>query len=157
MGADTQHIRSDGEWYVADLVMEITVLGATRNAVHRNLTLIRANSPTDAYEKALQFGRKAETSYDNPQGRLVTIEFRGVAQLDTLLEDLYDGGELTFEERVGVPPEEIRRMIPPRDQLRAFVPPKPGREHDPDYRSAAVVRMASEGLTQPKESERDNK
>ena len=129
-----EHIPTDAEWYVADLVMEITVSGTTRNAVHRNLTLIRADSPREAYEKALHFGRKAETSYDNPQGELVTIEFRGVAQLHALLEDFYDGGELTFEERIGVSPEEIGRMIPPKEQLRAFVSPKPGRKHDPDYR-----------------------
>lgn len=150
------HIPTDAEWYLAELVMEITVSGAERNVVHRNLTLVRANSPDEAYEKAVQYGHKAETSYDNLSGQLVQIIFRGVAKLDVLLEDLYDGGELRFEEHIGVAREEIDSWIPPKGRLSVFVPPKPGEEHDPDYRSGAVARMAVERLSRLPEDKKDD-
>ena len=81
-------VREVGEWYVAELIMEITVRGATRNAIHLNLVLVKALSPEEAYEKAVRFGQEAETSYDNPLGQPVEIRFRGVARLD----EAVDGG-----------------------------------------------------------------
>jgi hypothetical protein len=132
---------SGAEWYLAELVMEITVSGATRNVVHRNLVLVRAGSPDAAFDKAIHFGRAAETSYENPAGQFVQIKFCGLSKLELTYEDLEDGAELTFEEHIGVQEAEIEALIPPRNELSAFVVPKPGREHDPDYRSKAFIEM----------------
>jgi len=126
--------------------MEITVSGAAQNVVHRNLMLVQADSPDKAYEKAIGFGQKAETSYNNPKGQQVLITFRGVRRLEEMYEALEDGAELTFEEFVGIPREQIESWIPPKGELSAFVPPKPGREHEPDYRSVDVMQLAVERL-----------
>jgi hypothetical protein len=133
-------------WYIAELVMEIIVSGAARNVVHCNLVLVRAISGEEAYEKAVLFGHKAETAYENPRGQQVRISFRGIKRLEETYEDLEDGAELTFEEFVGVPREEIDSWTLPKEKLSVFVPPNPGLEHDPDYRSAAVMQMAVEHL-----------
>ena len=138
------HIPSDAEWYIGELIMEITVAGAISNVVHKNLTLIRANSPDEAYDKAIRFGHGSETSYENPHGQIVKITFRGVAKLDVSLEDLYDGAELKFEEKIDVSDEEIMRWIPAKESLEVFVPPNPGRVRDPDYRSRVVIEMAAD-------------
>lgn len=134
------------QWYTSDLVMEISVSGSMRNVVHRNLVLIRAGSADEAYGKALRLGQEAETSYENPAGQLVQIRFRGVSKLDSMYEELGDGAELTFTEYVGVSPEEIEAWIPPREQLGVFIPPAPGRKHDPDYRSRTVIEMVLDRL-----------
>jgi hypothetical protein len=146
------HIPQDAEWYIADLVMEITVHGASANVVHRNLTLIHAKSPEEAYEKAQKVGNTSETSYDNPKGQLVEISFRGIAKLDVICEQLEDGAELAFEELIGISPQEIQRMIPPKDRLDVFVEPTPGKVRDPDYRSRAIVDRAS--TMNPRERDR---
>jgi hypothetical protein len=125
------------EWYVAELVMEITVFGDTRNVVHRNLVLVRADSAAAAYEKATQFGRKAETSYKNPEGQLVQIRFRGVARLEDLYEPLEDGAEIMFEESIGMSREQIDDLIPAKGQLTAFRAPQPS--SGPDYSSKEVL------------------
>jgi Domain of unknown function (DUF4288) len=145
-GGRMRRVQTDPRWYLAELVMEITVSGAARNVVHRNLVLVRAISGEEAYDKAVFLGHKAETGYENPKGQQVRITFRGIRRLEETYEELEDGAELTFEEFVGVSPDEIDSWIPPREQLTVFVPPKPGREHDPDYRSADVMRMAVEEL-----------
>jgi hypothetical protein len=141
------HVPKGSQWYIGELIMEITVAEAARNVVHRNLVLIRADSPDEAYNKALSFGQKAQTSYLNPQDRLVQTRFRGVSKLDVMYEDLEDGAELTFEEQVGVPKEAIEQSIPPKEKLRVFVPPRPGRRHDPDYRSKGVMEMAINSIS----------
>ncbi|MGC2417060.1 MAG: DUF4288 domain-containing protein [Candidatus Acidiferrales bacterium] len=144
---------ADFQWYLAELIMEITVSGAARNVVHRNLTLVRARSADEAHEKAVGFGYKAETTYDNPAGQQVLIAFRGLGSLEEMYEPLEDGAELTFEEFVSVPREEIESWIPPKEKLSAFGPPKPGREHDPDYRSAELMRKAVEQLGRSRQQE----
>lgn len=136
------HIPTDTEWYIADLLMEITVHGAKSNVIHRNLTLIRADLPEEAYQKAEKVGKQSETSYHNPKGQLVEIRFRGIVKLDAIYEPLEDGAELAFEEIIGVSEQEIQRIIPPREKLDVFVQPMPGRELDPDYRSQAVADQA---------------
>ena len=136
------HIPADAEWYIADLVMEITVHGARQNVVHRNLTLIHAFSPEEAYQKAQKNGRGGETSYHNPRGQLVAIRFKGIAKLDVVCDQLEDGSELAFEELVGIAPQDIQSMIPPKEKLDVFIPPTPGKERDPDYRSQAIIDEA---------------
>jgi hypothetical protein len=129
-------------WYIGELVMEITVSGATSNVVHRNMVLIKAIDSQEAYEKAMQMGLKAETSYQNPEDQLVRITFRGISKLDAMYEEIEDGSELTFEEQIGLSANEIEQLITPKERLRAFVTPQPGKKHDPDYRSKEVMHMA---------------
>jgi hypothetical protein len=147
------HIPIETEWYIADLLMEITVHGAKSNVIHRNLTLIRADSPEKAYQKAQQIGTQSETAYKNPQSQLVEIRFRGIAKLDAIYEPLEDGAELAFEEIIGVSEQEIQRIIPPREKLDVFVQPMPGRERDPDYRSQAVADQAFKMIVEKKRNE----
>jgi hypothetical protein len=122
--------------------MEITVQGASLNVVHRNLTLIHASLPEEAYQKAQRIGHDSETSYHNPKGQLVEIRYRGIAKLDVIYEPLEDGAELAFEELIGLSSQDIQRMIPPKDRLDVFVPPTPGKERNPDYRSQAILDQA---------------
>jgi hypothetical protein len=136
------HVPQDAEWYIADLVMEITVQGSNLNVVHRNLTLIHAKSPEEAYAKAQQIGHTSETSYHNPKGQSVEIRFRGIAKLDVIYEQLEDGAELAFEEFIGVSSQDIQGMVTPKDRLDVFIPPTPGKERDPDYRSQGVIDRA---------------
>jgi hypothetical protein len=125
------------EWYLAKLVMKITVAGDPRSVVHQNLTLIRASSPVEAYEKALTFGKAGEVSYDNPNGKAVQICFEGISDLTEIYDNLEDGSELAFTETVGMPEEQIRTLILPRNRLTAFLPPRP--TDGPDYRSGEVI------------------
>ena len=136
------YIPQDAEWYIAELVMEITVQGARYNVVHRNLILINAHSPDEAYSKAIDNGKNAETDYTNPRDQRVTIRFRGVSRLDVIYDPLEDGAEVQFEEQLDVSEPEILRMIPPKDELNVFTSANPGRERDPDYSSKEVVKEA---------------
>jgi hypothetical protein len=83
-------------WYVAEIIEEITVGGDPRNVVHRNLVLIRADSPDEAYTKALEVGGQHEGSYTNPDGRLVSTSFRGLSHLDVVHDGLEHGAELMY-------------------------------------------------------------
>jgi hypothetical protein len=75
-------VPKDAEWYLAEIVQELTVEGDLRNVVWRNLSLIHASSPDNAYERAVALGESGDTEYLNPAGKLVTVRFHGLSYLD---------------------------------------------------------------------------
>ena len=68
-------VPADAEWYLAELMQELTVEEGSRNVVWRNLTLVHANSPDEAYEKALSLGPAGDTEYLNPSGKAGDYSF----------------------------------------------------------------------------------
>jgi hypothetical protein len=134
------YIPTDAHWYIAEIVEQITVEDDPRNVVHKNLVLIRADSPETAYEKALSFGRNSEIHYGNPDGKQVHIIFRGLSDLNVIHDELEDGAELIYEERIGLTDESIEGLISPKERLGVFRPP----EHTkgPDYSSKEILDEA---------------
>jgi hypothetical protein len=135
-------IPKDAKWYLADIVEEIRVEGDRRNVVHINLILVRADSPDEAYEKAMALGKQGNTKYKNPEGRAVTIRFRGLKDLNVIHDELEHGSEITFSRDIGLSEKKIKKWIPPKSKLGVFAPIRPHR--GPDYASADVVEMVYE-------------
>ena len=131
-------IPKDAKWYLADIVEEIRVEGDPRNVVHTNLILVRADSPDEAYEKAMALGKRGNTKYKNTEGRTVTIRFRGLRDLNVIHDELDHGAEIIFEEDVAVSEKKIKSWIQPKRRLGVFAPIRaPG---GPDYGSAEIMQ-----------------
>jgi hypothetical protein len=113
-------IPKDAKWYLAWLIQEIIVEDDSRNIVHTNLLLVRANSPDEAYNKAIDLGKESEISYENPAGKSVVCAFRGIKDLNVIHDELAHGAELNYEEKVGVSNEEIERMLRSKEELTVF-------------------------------------
>jgi hypothetical protein len=135
-------IPKDAKWYLADIVEEIRVEGDRRNVVHTNLILVRADSPDEAHEKAVAVGKRGNTKYKNPAGKMVAIRFRGLKELSVIHDELEHGSEIAFSRDVGVSETKIKNWILPKRKLEVFAPirPHPG----PDYASADVIEMVYE-------------
>ena len=133
------HIPPNAVWYFAELVERISVVGDPRLVVHRNIHLIRADSPEDAYTKALILGREAETTYLNPAGQYVSIEFVGLADLSVISDPLEDGAELAYTRHVVSSREESEQFVRERNNLTVFAPIIP--TDGPDYSSKEIVEM----------------
>jgi hypothetical protein len=134
------YIPKDAKWYLADIVMETTVQGDSRNVVHVNTTLVRADSPSEAYDCAQKLGEQGETSYENSRGKMVATRFRGLRSLDVIHDELEHGAELSYSERIAVPEEEVKELIAPRERLGVFRPIRPSQ--GPDYSSKEVLEEA---------------
>lgn len=134
------YIPENAKWYLATLIEEITVEGDNRNVVHKNLVLVRADGPEQAYENALDLGKNSEDSYENPEGKLVRIRFRGLRELNVVHDELEHGAELSYEESLRVSEEEIQSLLRRKEDLAIFQPiaPTPG----PDYSSGEVLEEA---------------
>lgn len=133
-------IPKGAHWYLADIVLEHTVEGEGQNVVHVNTHLVEAESPEQAYEKALALGRSAEREYANTQGNQVRVTFRGLRELNVIHEALEDGAELTYSETVGVAEDQLRGWVTPKEQLAVFAPA--GRTSGaPNYMPESVMQM----------------
>src|SRR5579859_1907808 len=127
------YIPESAKWYLAEIVEEITVEGDPRNVVHTNLVLVRADSPEEAYEKSIELGTAAETSYENPHGKSVTIRFRGLHDLNVIYDELEHGAELNFQQNKEWDESAIQKWLTPKEKLGIFRPIIP--PTGPDYAS----------------------
>ncbi|GCE19586.1 DUF4288 domain-containing protein [Dictyobacter kobayashii] len=116
------NIPENVKWYLAELLEEIQIEGESENLVHNNLVLIRADSPEEAYRKALTRGQELNDNYENPDGKKVKVTFRGLSDLNAILDELEDGAELAYEEMTGLSEAEIAELLPEKDQLGVFQP-----------------------------------
>ena len=128
-------------WYVADLVEEITVEGESDNVVHINSVLIEADGDEAAYAAALAEA-PAGDEYENPKGQTVRTRFVGVRELTRVHDELEHGAELRYEERVGVPDEELSSFASERGELAVFRPLEP--RTGPDYTSREIMEEVDE-------------
>src|SRR5205085_2500429 len=119
-------------WYLADVVLEVSIEDDPRNVVHVNTILIEGDSPETAYLKAMEMGGASEQEYLNTADKIVRIVFRGLRELSLIHDELQDGAELTYRESVDVPVEQLRQWVLPKEQLRAFAPDK-DRSGSPNY------------------------
>ena len=137
-------VPKDAEWYVAEIVQELTVEDDPRNVLWRNLTLVNASSPEDAYERALSLGKSGDTEYLNPAGKLVTVRFRGLSHLDVIDDELEHGAELMFHSNVSVSPDDVQKLLRSKEELQLFRPIV--RAEGPNVASGEIVRMVEDEL-----------
>lgn len=112
----------DTKWYLAEIIIESKVEGDYTNEVHNNLTLVRADSPEEAYEKALQLGRDSELVYNNTDGEKVSVYFRGLHNLHYIYDELGHGAEVLWEKHEDFSEDKIAQMIRTKEQLNIFAP-----------------------------------
>jgi hypothetical protein len=137
------YIPKDAKWYIADIILEIRIKNEPRNIVHTNTVLIRADSPNEAFDKAEELGAEAETSYENSEGNLVVISYRGLRSLNVIHDELEHGAELAYQEDVEVSEEKIRSWISSREELGVFAPIVSS-ENKPNYIAESVVKALEE-------------
>jgi Domain of unknown function (DUF4288) len=131
------HIPLDAKWYIAEVILLIRVGDGLRNTLHKNTLLVRADSPEEAYQKAVLLGQESEVSYANPEGKQVQITFWGLAELSVVHDELERGAELLYEEKVGLSKEDIEKLVLPQQQLSIFRRARLGDR--PDYSSKEIM------------------
>lgn len=133
------YLAKRGEWYWAELIHEITIEGDERNVIHKNLILIHATGPEQAYESANEIGLRQNSRYLNPAGVLVQSRFRGLGGLDIIHDDLEHGSEILYEEIVSVPEERIKRWIRAQKDLQLFQTGDDVIQGRPDFSSKEIA------------------
>ena len=112
-------------WYIAELTEEVTLEGDPQHVVHRKTRIIFADSPDDAYEKALSMISEQELNYLNEHHKAVRTRFWGLRELTLSNEDMDRAGILPHERR-----STARRRnstgLTPEQQFALMASLKPG-------------------------------
>jgi len=131
------YIPKDARWYLADIVVELTIEDQVDNVVQINTYLVEASSPEQAYTKAQTLGEQENSVYENTDGKQVNVSFRGLKNLDVIHDPLEDGSEIMYTERCGVSKRDLEAMLCPKDQLGVFAPIEP--KSVPNYLSREIA------------------
>ncbi len=132
-------IPSNTTWFLADLVVARSIEDDPRTVVHINTVLVRADSAEEAYLRATEIGREEEHTYENTDGKLVTVVFRGLRELAVIHDELEHGAGLMYRERVVLTEEELGQMETPKEWLSVFAPRKAS--SGPNYMPGSVMDM----------------
>jgi hypothetical protein len=112
-----------GRWYVAELIEELAIEGDPCNPVHSQTRVIFADSPEDAYEKALSLIMENEISYRTQDQRCVHTRFWGLRELNLVDED----PELALRSALkDEPSHEGKLSLTPEQRLAMTLSVKPG-------------------------------
>lgn len=112
-----------GRWYVAELIEELAIEGDPCNPVHTQTRVIFADSPQDAYEKALSLIMENEISYRSQDQRCVQTRFWGLRELNLVDED----PELALLSALDDDPTSQRKLtLTPEQRLAMTFSVKPG-------------------------------
>ena len=114
------YIPPDRHWYIAEVVMQISIEGDADTLVHVDTKLVSADSPDEAFRKAEQFGRNGEVGYRNTDQMRVSVRFLGLRDLFLIHDELKDGAELLYEERSGLSEGEIAALVKQRSDMAVF-------------------------------------
>jgi hypothetical protein len=136
------YIPDGAKWYLAEVVLEFIIEDDPRNVVHRNLLLIRADSPEEAYQKAMDLGAENEESWENIDGKRVTIRFRGLCYLNVIHDELEHGAELSYREDISADESKIQTWVVSKEELGVFRPITPST--GPHYGSRDVIEKMYE-------------
>lgn len=114
------YISEDAKWYIGDIILEFVIEGDKRNVVHFNSVLLEANSPEDAYRKAIDLGKSQKCKYLNTEGKAVKVRFRGLRDLYVIHDKLEHGAELIYHQKTGISESAIKDLIRPKRELGVF-------------------------------------
>jgi uncharacterized protein DUF4288 len=112
-------------WYIAELTEEVTLEGDPQHVVHRKTRIIFADSPNDAYEKALSMISEHELKYLNDDHKAVRTRFWGLRELMLSNEDMDKAGILP-QERRGTARRRNSTGLSPEQQFALLLSLKPG-------------------------------
>ena len=115
----------ESRWYVAELTEEVTLEGDPLHVVHTKTRVIFADSPEDAYEKALSLITEHELNYLNEHNKAIRTRFWGLRELSLSNEDMDRVGILP-KTRLGTARRKNSTGLTPEQQFALMVSLKPG-------------------------------
>ncbi|MEM6297375.1 MAG: DUF4288 domain-containing protein [Bacteroidota bacterium] len=123
----------NGNWYIAEVIEKCEPTQRNeKKELRRVITwgnhhLIKADSPEEAFAKAVKIGEEGNQQFTNENGVEMEWCFVGIADLIPVYEDIEDGAEIMWTD-YGYISNKRAEKIPrtKEDILRSLVPKKHG-------------------------------
>ena len=86
-----------------------------------NQILIKADSPSEAYKKAIRQGKlESSEMWTADEKRKDKFHFEGLTGLVAIYEELEDGSEITWTEYENRTVKKVKNWVLPKDKLEVF-------------------------------------
>ena len=110
-------------WYIVEIIEKCEPVNRIESQELRRVTtwgnhhLIKANSPEEAYEKAIKIGKEGEYKFFNENKVEMEWIFVGIADLIPIYEDIEDGAEIMWTDYGSISDRKARKKAQTKDQL----------------------------------------
>jgi hypothetical protein len=118
------------DWYIASILMRFEWYDEDKNNLNRrckaweNSILIKANSPSEAYGKAIEHGKLDEEAGEmwerDNEDRKGRWRFEGLTSLLAIYDEPEDGAEIIWNEYKNRSVKKIKSWVLPKEQLEVF-------------------------------------
>ncbi len=85
-----------------------------------------------------------EETYENSDGDLVTVIFRGLHNLLVIYDDLEHGAELAYSEKIGLSEAAVQALLAAKSELAVFRPRIPPSRSKPNYMPKSIMNRLKE-------------
>ncbi|MCI0565548.1 MAG: DUF4288 domain-containing protein [Nitrososphaera sp.] len=106
-----EDLQKSRKWYLSHEILYLEPEDTSCDSkilVWKNLILIRADSPEEAYQKAIQHGVDSENEV-RVEGQKGHFKFKGLKDLVLIYDDLDDGAEIEWHE-MNLGKEELEKL-----------------------------------------------
>jgi len=116
-------------WYLASILMRLEWDDEDKHNLNRrckaweNTILIKANSPSEAYSKAMKLGKldeEGEVWEVNNENHKAKWHFEGLTSLLAVYDEPEDGAEIIWNEHENRSVKTIKSWVLPKEQLEVF-------------------------------------
>ena len=121
-----------GNWYIVKIIQKCDSVERDENQDLRRVTtwgnyhLIKADSPEDAFDKAVIIGKEGEFKFTNDVGLEMEWIFVGIGDLLPIYEDaIEDGIEIMWTDYGFISNRRAQRMVSSKDELLKDFKPYP--------------------------------
>jgi hypothetical protein len=119
----TEKIINNGNWFLAEIIEKYEPLDSNKTQVMRRVTtwgnyhLIYAESPDEAYDKAVIIGKESNYTFTNSDKMKMKSEFLGIGDLLPIKEDIEDGAEIFWNDYGFISAKRSERLTLTKKEL----------------------------------------
>lgn len=114
-------------WYVARILLRFEFYDEDKSNLNKrclaweNQILIKADSPNEAYKKAIRQGKlEGSEMWTVDKKRKGKFYFEGLTGLVAIYEELEDGSEITWTKYENRTVKKVKSWVLPKDKLEVF-------------------------------------
>ncbi|MBW4519875.1 MAG: DUF4288 domain-containing protein [Scytolyngbya sp. HA4215-MV1] len=101
-------------------MLEVTVEGDSRIVAQIETYLVCADSYDQAYSRVVELGASLDYRYRNSDGKVVTMIYRGISELDAIQDVPKHGTQLAVRQLLIDHASDISTLIRSEDPLKLF-------------------------------------
>ena len=100
----TNRIINNGDWFIVEIIEKYEPVSSDKNQKLRRVTtwgnyhLIHADTPSKAYDKAVEIGKNSNYKFINSDKIKMKSEFLGIGDMILIHENLEDGAEIMWND-----------------------------------------------------------